>query len=117
MIRYIKYLFLAALGLCLVIVALANREMQTFRLLPDGLADLVGANWVIELPLFVMIFAGIAGGLLIGFVWEWLRETKHRMEAERQKTEAKKLSREVRRLKTEQNKGKDDVLALLDETG
>ena len=113
--RYIRYAILAVLTVILVSVALANRESVLLELLPSGLADLVGQNWVIELPLFVVIFGGVAAGLLIGFVWEWIREHKHRREAAVKAREARQLEREVNRLKTERNKGKDEVLAILDE--
>ncbi len=115
MIRYIRYAFLAALGLALVAVAMANRGVVTLKLLPETLAQLVGINQSIDLPLFVVIFGGIIAGLLIGFFWEWLREHKHRAEAARKQSEVKKLEREVRRLKGRQSEGKDEVLALLDE--
>jgi uncharacterized integral membrane protein len=113
--RYIRYAFLAALALILVSVALANRGMVTLQLLPGALSDLVGLNRTVDLPLFLVIFGGIVAGLLIGFVWEWLREHKHRAEAAARRNEVKRLEREVRRLKGEKHEGKDEVLALLDE--
>ena len=112
--RYIKYLFLAVLGICLITVALANRGAVTLRLMPEGMADLTGLSFQVQLPLFLVIFAGIVAGLLIGFVWEWLREHKHRAEAARKAREVGQLEREVRRLKASEGEGKDDVLALLE---
>lgn len=113
--RYIKYAFLAAMALILVAVALANRAMTTLTLLPSGIADLVGLNRSIDLPLFGIILAGVAAGLLIGFVWEWLREFKQRAESARKDARIKTLERELRRLKAEKHEGKDEVLAILDE--
>ena len=113
--RYIRYAFLAALAIVLVSVALANRGMVTLQLLPSGLSDLAGMNRTIELPLFIVIFGGIVAGLLIGFVWEWLREHKHRAAASLRQAEVKRLERELRRTKAERDKDKDEVLALLDE--
>ena len=113
--RYIRYAFLAVLAIVLVSVALANRVMVTLQLLPLGLSEMVGMNRSIELPLFIVIFGGIVAGLLIGFVWEWLREHKHRAAAARRQVEVKKLERELRRTKAERDKDKDEVLALLDE--
>ncbi len=84
--KYIRYLFLLCLAVVLIAVALA----------------------------FVVIFGGVVAGLLIGFVWEWLREHKHRVEVDRKAREVGKLEREVKKLKGEKNRGKDDVLALLD---
>ncbi|KNG95206.1 LapA family protein [Pseudaestuariivita atlantica] len=118
--RYIKYLFLAALAVILISVALANRGTVTLNTLPEGLREMPGmgvASYSIELPLYLVIFIGIAAGLLIGFVWEYLREIKHRSMASRKAREARELEREVKRLKAQKNEGKDEVLALLDETG
>jgi uncharacterized integral membrane protein len=113
--RYIRYTFLACLGVALIAMALANRGVVTLKLMPDGLADLVGLNHSISLPLFGVILGGIVAGLLIGFVWEWLREHKLRAESGRKSREMGKLEREVRRLKGVQNEGKDEVLALLEQ--
>lgn len=113
--RYIRYAFLASLGVVLISVALANRGMVTLNLLPVPLADLVNFNFSISLPLFIVIFGGIVAGLLIGFFWEYLREYKHRAAAGAAQRELKSSQREVRRLKGKANEGKDEVLALLDE--
>ncbi|MGJ8602861.1 MAG: lipopolysaccharide assembly protein LapA domain-containing protein [Marivita sp.] len=113
--RYIRYVFLAALAIVLVSVALANRGAVMLQLLPSDMADLVGMNQSIELPLFIVIFGSIVAGLLIGFVWEWLREHKHRAAASQRGAEVKKLERELRRTKAERDKDKDEILALLDE--
>lgn len=113
--RYIRYAFLAALGAVLISVSLANRQVVTLRVVPDALSDFIGANWVISLPLFIVVLAGIAAGLVIGFVWEWLREHKHRREASLKSRDVVKLEREVGRLKGERDKDKDEVLAILEE--
>ncbi len=116
--RYIRYAFLASLAIVLVIVALANRGSVTLNSLPEGMAGIPGMDMMsysIELPLFLVIFGGIVAGLLIGFVWEWLREHKHRAEAVRKQAEVKKLERELKRTQAERDKDKDEVLALLDQ--
>lgn len=114
--RYIRYLFLAAIGISLILVALANRGMVTIKLLPEEMAAYLGQPLEYQLPLFVVIFGGIVVGLLIGFVWEWFREHKHRADARAQKREKEKLEREVKGLKRKSNEGKDEVLALLDDS-
>lgn len=113
--RYIRYAFLAAIAIVLVSVSLANRAFVDIKLLPDALSELLGFNFAISLPLFVVILGGIAAGLVIGFVWEWLREFKHRREVSVKTREVRKLEREVDKLKDEKHKGKDEVLAILDE--
>jgi putative membrane protein len=116
-VRYLKWAWLACLAIVLLIVAIANSGDVTLRLLPGEIGDFAGFSWSIELPLFLVIFIGIAAGLMIGFVWEWFREHKHRIEATRQGREARKLQREVEALKSDKRKsrGEDDVLALLDD--
>lgn len=113
--RYIRYICIAVFALALAAVALANREMVTLRVLPDEIAGLFAVRPSVDLPLFVVIFLGIIVGLLVGFVWEWLREHAIRAENARNARELRKLARENKRLKSEKHEGTDDVLALLDE--
>ena len=117
MIRYLKYLFLLALAGSLLTIALANRGTATLNLLTPELEALVSPTFStsITLPLYLIVFGGIAAGILIGFVWEWFREHKHRVEAATRKREAQTLAREVVRLKDKQNEGKDDILALIED--
>lgn len=115
MIRYTKYLFLGVLGLCLLTLALANQSSVTLRLLPEEVGAFLNLSWAIELPLFVVIFFSIIIGLLIGFVWEWFREHKHRSEASQAKRKVDKLEREVVKLRQEQDDPEDEILTLLEE--
>ncbi|MDU8942800.1 lipopolysaccharide assembly protein LapA domain-containing protein [Ovoidimarina sediminis] len=112
--RYIRYLFLATVGLILLIVALANRGPVTLTVLPEELAAFAGWNAQVTLPIFAVILASIVVGLLIGFVWEWMREYKHRAAASHHRRERERLEKEVDRLKTPADGSGDDVLALLD---
>jgi len=114
--RYIRYAILGALGIVLVSVCFANRTVVDLKLMPDAVAEFAGLNFSISLPLFVVVLGGIGAGLVIGFIWEWLREHKHRREAGTQAREVRKLSREVQKLKKQKHEGKDEVLALLEET-
>lgn len=115
MIRYLRYLFLAVLALVLLTVALANRAPVAVRLLPEDMAVLTGLTWAAELPLFLIIFGGIVAGVLIGFVWEWFREMKHRSTASVKSREVARLERELAVLRDSKDGPKDDVLALLEE--
>lgn len=115
MIRYLRILLLVLLGLSLLTVALANRAPVTVRLLPEDLATLTGLTWAMELPLFLVIFAGIIAGVLIGFVWEWFREYGHRATASQKSREVARLERELAVLKDATSvPPKDEVLALLE---
>lgn len=118
MLRLLKILFLALLGVTLVILALANRDPVTLRLLPPETGGFLGFGWAIDLPLFLVIFAGIVAGLAIGFVWEWFREAKHRAAVSQQRREMAELRHEVSQLRqTHKTPPKDDVLALLEAGG
>ncbi len=111
---YIRYAFLAVLAVVLVAIAMANRTMVELRLLTDELASLLQFQLGIGMPVFLVFFGGIVFGLLIGFVWEWLREHKHRAEAQQRKAELRKLERELKKTQAERDQGKDEVLAILD---
>ena len=116
--RYIRYAFLATLGVALITVALANRDTVTLNLLPKELSGFLGWSWSLTLPLFVIIFAGVIAGILIGFIWEWLREHKIRAEGARTRKERDQLAREVKTLRgTPKPNTGDDVLALIDDAG
>lgn len=118
MIRVLRYSLLLVLAVCLLVVALANRAPVTIKALPDNIAAFVGTGWQMELPLYVVIFGGIIAGILIGFVWEWLREHKHRSTATVKTREVAKLERELAVMRdTKPEAPKDDVLALLDASG
>lgn len=115
--RYFRYAFLAVLAVCLITVALANRDPVTLRLLTDDLAAVVGLSNAITLPLFIVIFGGIVAGILIGFVWEWFREHRQRAEASVQRREKARLEREIERLRANDSDDTDEVLALLEGKG
>ena len=88
-------------------------------LLDWGRLDLPAAQrWLMteypELPLYLVILMGVALGLLIGFVWEWLREYKHRAAARAKAREVRRLEGEIGRMQAEKHEGKDEVLALLE---
>lgn len=115
MFRYLRYLVIFVLAVSLLTVALANRTPVTLNALPDGLSALVGLRWSIELPLFLVILGGIVAGIMIGFLWEWLREHKHRSTATTKAREVARLERELAVLQDSRTVGQqDDVLALLE---
>ncbi|SDD63899.1 Protein of unknown function [Paracoccus isoporae] len=113
--RFIRLIFVALLAIILVAIALANRSAVTLKAMPEGLASYFGVSWQISLPLFIVIFLAILFGIVIGFVWEWLREAHIRSEAARRAREVNSLEREVHQLRDRHNAPKDDVLAILDQ--
>ena len=111
--RFVRYLVLAALAIVLVTIAMANREPLTIRLLPDELSRLLGVNWETTLPTFVILLAAVLAGVALGFVWEWVREHKHRVTAATEKKERQRLEQQVKTVAPSEETG-DDVLALLE---
>ncbi len=116
--KTIRYTFWAAVGLCLILIGLANRDFVTVRAMPEALGDLLGLSPDIQLPLFVVIFIGVGAGLVIGFLWEWVREHRIRSDARGKSREVESLKREVAQLRgaVATAQGEDDVLALLEKT-
>lgn len=118
MLRYLRYLVLAAIAIVLVIVSLGNSALVTVNAAPEWLYSMPGLGVLsasIELPLFLVIFGGIVIGVIIGYVYEWVREHKHRSAMRTEHRENVSLKREVKRLKGEKNEGKDEVLAMLED--
>lgn len=112
--RFIKYLFLGAVALILIVVAVANRQPVELQLLPKDLAAFIPFSGQITVPLFLVIFGGILAGLLIGFVWEYLREFKIRNNLSKTSKQVRHLEREVGKLREKTGEGKDEILALLE---
>jgi uncharacterized integral membrane protein len=110
-VRTLKLLLLAIILVVLVVVALANRELVTLNLLPAGMARVMQVS--VQVPLFVVGLAGVIVGMLIGYIFEWLREHKHRRRAAQKAREAKQLNAEMDRLRKTTGKHDDDVLTLL----
>ncbi len=112
MLRVLKTLFWLLVAAALVTVGLANRGMVELRLLPAALEERVGVLPDLDLPLFLVILGSVALGLLIGFVWEWIREIPERAEARR-------LAGELARLRSQEEASRraaarTDVLAGID---
>ena len=112
--KYIRYTFWGIVAICLIIVGMANRDIVTLRAMPEALAAPLGISPDIDMPLFMAIFIGVGLGLLIGFLWEWVREHRMRADARAKSREVDALKREVDALKTEKHEGKDEIVALLD---
>lgn len=111
--RIIRWVILGALAIGLVTVALANRGPMTVRLLPEPLEGLFGLSWQITMPVFIVLVIAMGAGVLLGFVWEWVREHKHRSEAASERRMRKDLEQQVK--STQPPKGeKDEILALVE---
>jgi len=111
--RLIRTLFLFCLATLLFLLSLANSEKVTLYFLPESLTALFEIEVAISIPLFLVFFSGIFIGLVIGFLWEWLREYKFRVEANNYQKRLFIAETELSELNAKENK-KDDVLTLLE---
>ena len=111
--RLIRTLFLLCLATLLFLLSIANSEKVTVYFLPENLTSLLDIKIAINIPLFLIFFSGIFIGLVIGFVWEWLREYKFRVEANNYQKRLLRAETELSELHAKENK-KDDVLKLLE---
>jgi len=109
----IRTLFLFCLATLLFLLSLANSEKVNLYFLPENLTALFEIEMAISIPLFLVFFSGIFIGLVIGFLWEWLREYKFRVEANNYQKRLLKAENELSELHAKENK-KDDVLTLLE---
>lgn len=114
MMKTLRYLLMALVALCLITFALANRAGVEVRLLPDDLAALTRVNLGLTVPVWLVFIAGLLAGLVLGFVWEWLREHRHRAAARTGKRQVQRLERELAVMKDSTGLPQDDVLALID---
>ncbi|MEX3014187.1 LapA family protein [Gymnodinialimonas hymeniacidonis] len=113
--RYLKILFLVIVAVALVLLFLANNEPVTVRLMPDALANAIGIPNVYTTQLIFVVVGALLIGIIVGFIWEWLREYRFRAEAKTQRREAQRLNQEVAKMKGQSSDTQDDVLAILDQ--
>lgn len=112
--RYVRMLLVALLAVVLVGVALANRQLVTVSLFPGRLDRYMGGDWQAEMPLFLVILLSVLVGMILGLIWEWMREAAVRQESARRAHELQLLEREVRGLRMTHHAPRDEVLAILD---
>ncbi|MFB1026295.1 MAG: DUF1049 domain-containing protein, partial [Octadecabacter sp.] len=62
--KYIKFTFWGIAAIALIIFGMANRGVVTLRVMPEALAGPLWISPVIQMPLFISIFVGVAIGLL-----------------------------------------------------
>ena len=115
--RTIRIFFVVILAIVLILVAAANRAPVTVGLLPETIAAFTGRAWTLTMPAFVALFLAMVFGVLVGLVWEWLREAHLRAESKTRAHDLARLQREVGDLRRTHAAPKDEVLAILDEAG
>ena len=114
--RAIRLAFVILLAIILIGVALANRQLITVGLFPAQFGQFLGGSWSLTMPAFIAFFGAIMFGVVIGLVWEWLREAGLRAESNRRATALAQLERELGHLRTKHDGPKDEILAILEQS-
>jgi len=113
--RLIKFLLLAVILIGLVLMAVANNQLITLQLLPDPIAAALNLqpNPSFELPVYAWIIGAAALGMLLGYLIEYFRESKHRRRMARSEREMRKVSTELDEVRRKTGEGEDEVLKIL----
>lgn len=86
--RFILVAVLVPLAIILVALAVANRGPASFTLDPFNPGN-PALTW--QMPLFVLIFAGIAIGMIVGSLATWVKQGRYRKLARQRSQEAEML--------------------------
>ena len=98
MIRFLKALILLPIAIVVVLLAVANRAPVTLSLDPFSQE---APEFSMQLPLFAVIFAAVAVGVVIGGTASWLAQGKNRRTRRRYRREADRLRHETERLRSQ----------------
>lgn len=90
--RLVGLLIFVPIGIIVVALAVANRQIITVSIPPQvGDAPL----YSFSLPLFALLFATLFVGMLLGSFATWLTQARHRKQARQQKQQADKMANEA----------------------
>lgn len=96
-VRFIKLLILVPVAVALVVLSVANRHSVTLALNPFRPDDQVLS---FSLPLFVLVFAALIVGVLIGSLVTWIAQGRYRKRARDEAHEARKWREEADKQRT-----------------
>lgn len=92
--RILTILIVLPISVGLVMLAVANRQ-------PVGLVvDPLGSGWSVELPLFLIVFAALIAGVVLGGASVWLGQGRWRRAARRNEREARRAKAQAEELQT-----------------
>ena len=94
--KIVTALILVPLAIVLVTFAVANRQTVTVSFDPF---DQAHPAFVLALPLFVLVLVLVIGGVIVGGIAAWLRQSKWRRAARLAAAQARELRAEVDQLK------------------
>ncbi|MGB3834842.1 MAG: DUF1049 domain-containing protein [Mesorhizobium sp.] len=92
--RFVLIVVFVPLAIVLIALAVANREAVPFTLDPFNPGN---PALTVTLPLFVLLFAALAGGMLVGSALTWAKQGRYRKLARQRGVEAESLRQAVAR--------------------
>lgn len=93
----IRIIVFVPLGLALLFFAMANRGMVKIGLDPFAAGDPTAPSF--EAPLFLVVLASAAVGVVAGSLSSWLAHRRHRRDAKEARKQAKKARAEADELR------------------
>jgi len=92
--RFLSYVIFIPLAIVIVVLAVANRHLVTLSFDPF---NPTAPALSVGVPLFVLLFAALALGVMVGGLAVWFRQGRWRRLARNERLEVEKLRREVDR--------------------
>jgi uncharacterized integral membrane protein len=86
--RFLLIVVFVPLAVMLIALAVANRDLTAFTLDPFNPGN---PALTVQLPLFVLLFAALAIGMLVGSAATWLKQGRYRKLARQRSQEAQIL--------------------------
>jgi uncharacterized integral membrane protein len=96
--KFLTALILVPIAIAILIFAVANRQTVAVSFDPF---DQVNPAFTLALPLFALLLAVAIGGVVIGGMAAWVRQSKWRRAARLAQARARELDAELTRLKQE----------------
>ncbi len=81
--RLVALLIFLPIGIAVVALAVANRQAVTLSI-PPGVGETALLSY--ELPLFVLLFASLFVGMLLGSFATWITQSRHRKAARKKQS-------------------------------
>jgi uncharacterized integral membrane protein len=91
--RFVGWFVLVPLSLVLIVFALANRQAVVVNFNPFAAVDVPTPG--LGVPLFLVIYAVLLVGVLLGGVATWFAQSHHRQEKRQYRRETERLSSDL----------------------
>ena len=112
--RYVKLLVWVLVGVLLVIFALGNNQTVQVYLFPTFFKNTLIARSIFPMPLFIVIYLVLLIGVIFGFIFEYFRQYKYRLNLRKYKKEINSLQAKVQDLKSKTDNVDLKILNKLD---